>query len=152
MKDLPCVEGMVLILSCSSLCLCMKTAQPCIPCSPSLHQTQDSPTLGSLVLRSECVFTSRPLIMSLPSSYASVYTGVCRCDLLGMCMCVKLTLGVIFYHFSPHFLRLFWSLPFGLDWLTSKDLLVPEAPELGYRWACCPWLSHGCQGSEVRNS
>lgn len=70
-----------------------------------------------------------------PSHMQSVHTCVCRCDLLDMCKYVKLTLGVIFYHFSPHSLRQsllrLWSLPFGLDWLTNKDLPVSGAPELG---------------------
>lgn len=119
----------------SSLCLCMKMAQPCTQCKSSLHQAHNIPSLGSLVLQSECVFTSRSVAISPPLSHASVHTCVCRCDLLGMCMYVKLTLGVIFYHFSPHSLRQsllrLWSLPFGLDWLTNRDLLVSGTPELG---------------------
>lgn len=119
----------------SSLRLCMEMAQPCTQCNSSLHRTHDILALGSLVLQSECVFTSRSVAISPPLSYASVHTCVCRCDLLDMCMYVKLTLGVIFYHFSPHSLRQsllrLWSLPFGLDWLTNRELLVSGAPELG---------------------
>lgn len=60
----------------SSLRLCMKTAQPCTQCNSSLHQTHDILALGSLVLQSECAFTSRSVAISPPLSELGLQTGV----------------------------------------------------------------------------